>query len=114
MSDAGKKLIAEIRKVVSDNPEFIYDNGDHACVYVHDGQPSCLVGHALWNLGYIDSSAESCSVNSESVGEVLTQLGLEIDKTESYWLGRVQLTQDLKHPWKFAVDIADRVYPQPS
>lgn len=113
MSERGQKLINEVRMVAAKNPDFTYEEptGAASCVYVHEGRPSCLIGHALWNLGHIDSSIEGKRfggnyVNGEDVRVVLSWLNLEIDQSEKDWLERVQVRQDNGEPWGHCVGIS--------
>lgn len=47
------RAVALLREVVAEyGEEFIYDGSTAAdCVYMRDGEPSCLVGHALYRAG---------------------------------------------------------------
>jgi hypothetical protein len=108
MSALGQKIIAEIRKVAADNPDFIYQApyGD-ACFYVFNGQPSCIVGRALWNLGFIDKTLEKGSDNSIRA-HVFLDKHFALDLYERDWIDRVQWHQDAKRTWGQAVEVASR------
>lgn len=115
MSDIGEKLIDETRKVAAANPDFVYEReprGDgseflKSCAYVRNNQPSCIVGHALWNLGLINGELESSSRNEDSVEEILSHLHINVDEGEGFWLTEVQNWQDCKTPWKDSITAAD-------
>ena len=106
MSDVGQRLIAEVKRVAGEHPNFRYRTaGDTTnCQYVKNGAPSCLVGHGLWNLGLIDADLErlfrnGCSINSAGVRYAFDQLGLELDDDETGWLENAQDGQDSGLPW---------------
>jgi hypothetical protein len=109
MSEVGEKLINEVRMVAAGNPDFIYDEPEDSagcglgCLYVHKGSPSCLIGRALWNLGYIDSSIEGTERNAVSI-DSFPGLGLDLD--EANWLQKVQTRQDNGEPWGHCVGIS--------
>ena len=106
MSELGQKLIAEVRKVAGERPDFIAP-GD--CVYVSDGQPSCLIGHALWNLGLVDENTEYRHLNDEGITAASAFLNLDIEGLEIDWLSEVQIYQDARFAWSDAVQRADEV-----
>ena len=65
MSELGAKLIASVRKFAAERPDYVYRNADDkhpsrsGCVYfTKDGKPSCLIGHALAELGLLDAQPE--------------------------------------------------------
>lgn len=106
MSEIGQKLIAETRKVATEKPDFVYEG---VCQYVDGGEPACLIGHALWNLGLIDESLEFRSVNDDGVRFVANHLGIALDDAEESWLLRTQSRQDNGLPWGAAVVYADEL-----
>lgn len=108
MSTIGQKLIDAVRATADSNPTYIYDN-NYGCCYVRDGQPSCLVGHAAWNLGLIDATFEREGANRAAVCDLSDILGLGLDDGESFWLSTVQDHQDTGYPWIEAVAGADGV-----
>lgn len=111
MSKAGQRLIAIVREKAAAEPNRVYHPPvvDGPCVYVHDGEPSCLVGQALWVDGQIDCSLEEQDdLNIDTIGKLLYHLGLGLDEEEVHWLRNVQARQDNKHPWGAAVAWADR------
>lgn len=112
MSELGLKLIAETKRVAAENPDYIYkrDHRDGGCHYVVDGKPSCLLGHALWNLGVIgadftkrfDSDGNN-ALDDLGIEFLLEELRLELDFEEINYLGQVQGRQDSGRPWGKAV-----------
>ncbi|MBO0676905.1 hypothetical protein JRC04_05470 [Mycolicibacterium sp. S2-37] len=108
MSEFGQKLIATVREVASEKPDFVY--GDGQCRYVVDGQPSCLIGQALWRLDLIDASIESRDANHDGIDTLLERLVLDedLDEAEVEWLEAAQTRQDNRAPWGVAVGDADR------
>lgn len=106
--DIGQKLIDEVRKIAAEKPAFVYTPPNMArCVNVSDGQPSCLVGHAFWNLGLIDASFEEQENNAGGVYSLTQILGLHLPEKEYNWLAQVQDNQDRGLPWGEAVKDAD-------
>lgn len=111
MSDTGQKIINEVRLVAAANPDFVYEPpDDEGCVYVRDGEPSCLIGHALWRLGYIDAELErhreGPNHNWDGAPDLLDHLGLHLDDSESEWVAVVQSRQDDGQPWGHTVGIS--------
>ncbi len=115
MSEIGQKIIAAVRDVAAKNPSFIYLNAalmgadGNFCVYVKDGDPSCLIGQALWKLGLIDAALEADDFNAVGADDLLRSLpiGDSLDPNEIEWLTRVQEMQDAEKPWSEAVEWAD-------
>lgn len=107
MSEFGQQLIEETKKVAANNPDFVYKK-ERGCVYVRNGQPSCLIGHALWNLGLIDASLETCSDNESGVEEIIDALHLNVDGDEQVWLDNAQSSQDIGKSWGQAISLADK------
>lgn len=104
MSELGQKLIEETRKVAAERPDFVYPG---QCYYVEHGQPGCILGHVLWNLGIIDEDFSRLDENGLSIPRAFPKLGIEIDSDEFHWLSRVQHAQDSKQPWGEAIKEAD-------
>lgn len=114
MSDLGQKLIGIVRAKAAETPDFVYSTplvnqqDDPPCVYVYNGCPSCLIGHALFEAGVITPSLESQTGNSKAFGQLTDELGLELDGDEAYWLRMVQRSQDTHLPWGESVKRADK------
>lgn len=128
MSELGQKLIEKVREHAEAQPDFSYSppDGQDGCVYVNEGQPSCIVGHALWDNGLITAALESSDVemevghettilNNVPVSHLLLHYGLskELTADEVMWLNKVQLFQDMGYTWSVSVSKADEfVYPE--
>lgn len=120
MSVTGEQVVAEVRRVASGNPSFVYGEGLGGCSYFGRGigDPTgqrCIVGQALHNLG-VDMSgvleAENSLINDglDSEIEVLIDekvVAVDASPVEVLWLGRVQTNQDRGVPWGRAVAHAD-------
>lgn len=104
MSEKGAAIIAAIREVAAESPDFVYKG---MCQYVVNGQPGCLVGHALWRLGLIDEGIERYNTNDLKIKAF--DLAWAFDRAELAWLGHVQNRQDRGAPWGVAVKDADEV-----
>ena len=113
MTEIGQKLIGIVRAKAAENPEFVYVRPRHedfrpgSCTYVRGAQPSCLIGHALWDADLIDSSFEQCGLNTVPITVLVHDMHLELDNLELYWLSGVQSYQDDGRPWGAAVEWAD-------
>lgn len=110
MTEIGQTIINEIRMVAAADPDFRYDApiAGGGCVYVFDGKPSCLVGRALWRLGYIDAKFEkkSHNINFDAADDVLAGLDLILDEDEVEWIVRAQERQDNGESWGHSVGIS--------
>lgn len=112
MSLIGENLIRRVREKAAAEPDRVYQSplpfeDDDSCRYVHDGAPSCIIGHALWNAGLINSAFEWNQYNTDSVSALTGPLSLDLDKDELTWLADVQWLQDRDTPWGEAVAKAD-------
>ncbi|QAY06595.1 hypothetical protein SEA_COOKIES_65 [Mycobacterium phage Cookies] len=127
-TEIGQKIITKIREIAAEKPDFVYqapvnDCADY-CVYVHGGQPSCIVGQALWKLGIIGPSLETdrtriedpepgCTAsegntpNQSGSHGLLKYLGLEVSPEEGFWIRAVQQNQDCRFAWGESVHLAD-------
>lgn len=121
MSVTGEQVVAEVRRVASSNPSFVYGEGlGGSCSYFGRGigDPTgqrCIVGQALHNLG-VDMSGALEAENSllgsglESEIEVLINervVAVDASVVEVLWLSQVQTNQDIGVPWGRAVAHAD-------
>jgi len=116
MDDIGERLINEVRRLANERPNFVYNrpefgSGPAPCRYVHDGQPSCLVGCAAWNLGLINATIESTSMNVGGVVVLNDELGFGLSNEHVDWLSTAQSLQDDGATWATAVESADEVIP---
>lgn len=113
MSNRGAKLIKIIRDLAAEKPDFVYERpGNYhdgkGCVYVHDGQPSCIVGHAMWRAGLIDDSFENMNYNHHGFGGHIPGMKT-LTGREVQWLEEVQGNQDCGETWSDAVLNADNM-----
>lgn len=110
MSKIGKRILKEVQRIAAQSPDYRYEPPDSdQCVYIHDGEPSCIFGHALLNLGLIDKSFErvlididgvSCArINLQDIETVIEYLNLEIDDKEIEEFLSIQSDQDNGKPW---------------
>lgn len=92
-------------------PPLADDDGDDVCVYVHNGAPSCLVGHALHSLGV---SLSDLSTHGDrrlnNVHRLLIELadrGIAVSSAVTEHLfSTVQGAQDSGIPWGEALSTA--------
>ncbi|BCP41399.1 hypothetical protein MINTMi27_14920 [Mycobacterium intracellulare] len=97
MSEHGEALIREVRRIAAANPDFVYSNS--LCQYIDNdnGGGSCIMGQALFNLGYLatpDRRDRVLDLEGKAISEVLLGLEIEVDTGEGYWLNEVQAAQD--------------------
>lgn len=115
----GEQLQEKVREIAAERPDYVY-RGNGAvgklgrCVYVRDGQPSCLIGHALWGLGLIDATLEQRGSgqgdNTGDIHSLADTLNLDIDSDSLDWLSQAQYRQDVGRPWGEAVQLADEQF----
>lgn len=105
MSKFGQALIAKVREVAALRPQHIDPNDP--CLYIYDGQPACIMGCALWDLGVIQPSLEDDGDNQKLIPKLLSRLDLEVDEAEIEWLSAVQKNQDNGLSWGASVEHAD-------
>lgn len=111
-------LIAEIRRVAAERPEYNYRDeirkmGFDGCVYqLPSGEPGCLIGQGLFPLmENKDFFLEHDDLNEDDVlgledANLIVGTGREIG-----WLSRAQIRQDAGFTWGEAVAVADAEYP---
>ena len=120
MSFDPKRLVAEVRALAAEKPDFVYtaidfhsdaDGGGDKCSYVHGDEGGCIIGQAALRAGMdLDELREKDNDDQDtSVSFQFAEFGLSID--ELGWLARVQFHQDLKLPWGAAVARADDEIP---
>jgi hypothetical protein len=109
MTEIGKKLIEIVRRKAGASPDFVYGQPNCGyCQYIRNGQPDCIIGHALVETGLIDASYEEQVDNGQTLPTIIGDLGVELGKVERVWLSFVQDAQDAKKSWGQAVAEADR------
>lgn len=116
MSKTAKELINQVRAEASRTPEFIYteqcryvNSPDYEAEYEADdtpARPGCIVGVAMWNLGWIDGTI-SQYINNAGVGHVMRELDIDYTRTQREWLQDVQVKQDDGFAWGRVVEMAD-------
>ncbi|RAV17537.1 hypothetical protein DQP57_00490 [Mycobacterium colombiense] len=90
MSEMGQKIIAEVRKIAAERPNFVYPRLN--CAYLDEyGCPSCIIGHALFRLEVIPSVH---LIEGKPASFTLSDLGIDLDHDEARWLDEVQAAQD--------------------
>lgn len=109
-------LIEEVRKISAEMPDFVYMTDDvSGCSYFGRGigDPTgqcCIMGQAFKNLkvdtSKIDESHEGVSVVGELIWDQVIPV-TPLNKSQVYWLDRVQALQDEGISWGEAVSIVD-------
>lgn len=113
MSETGQQIIAEIRKVAAERPDAIVDLG--GCVYIdRRGNPSCLVGHALFNLGLLDELLPDPfeeygpgAWNETAFDHMYHSIAPGMEQIEVEWITVAQKVQDSDKTWSESVRTAD-------
>ena len=105
-------LITEVRRIASENPNFVYNQ--MVCKYQVRGKPSCLIGQGLHAIG-VDTAvlkAFDDREDSEIQTILVDELGFDVEDARIYWLSATQSAQDCQTPWGKAISQADFYYPQ--
>lgn len=105
---------AELRRVVEQiaalRPDFVYEwplEGNGSCLYTHaNGEPGCIIGHGLAELGYHIPYEDEDNVGTGV--STLYAMGIIIGSMDDRnWLIKVQNEQDCGISWGRAVEIAN-------
>jgi hypothetical protein len=114
------QIVEKVREIVATRPDFVYSftdaEGKAKCYYFVDGQPSCIVGHALAAFGVpatiFERDGGEYYVNGLSIDrpQVLKILGWPMSRLVE-WLRTVQVGQDSGYTWRKSVDNADEYFP---
>ena len=109
ITDEVQPLIDAVRRLAADNPGYVYQwpGTGSSCLYVHDGQGSCLIGQAALAIGLIDVGIETDNVNQRDVLALLKSKGVRASDAQKAWLEEVQARQDGGMSWSYAVGSAD-------
>lgn len=116
MSFDPKRLVAEVRALAAEKPNFVYtaidfhsdaDGGGDKCSYVHGNVGGCIIGQAALRAGMdLEELREKDNdADDTSVGSVFAGFGLSVDALG--WLSSVQHSQDTGMPWGSAVAHSD-------
>lgn len=95
--------------------DYVYSRNDEGrCVYVQDGQPSCLVGHVLVKAGVPLERLEAADSNFGGTGadvlirQINREGAVKVDGKARTALAEAQYTQDHGNTWGLAVRRATR------
>lgn len=114
------QLIEEVRKIASENPEFVYWDAITSCSYFGrtigdtSGQ-RCIIGQAFKNLEVDTEQLFSAEGRGDSptirraVGDKLVDI-LVGHRHELNWLDIVQGGQDNGWSWSYALVVADKKF----
>lgn len=97
-----------LNELIEGKEDFVYKpqvQGSSACVYVWDGQPSCLIGQLLARKGADNEFLHECDQRGPVAALVATGL-LVCDERTMRLLADVQSDQDRGTRWDFAVQRA--------
>lgn len=102
--------IAKVAEVVDEKPDFVYEQPTpDGCVYLHEGEPSCLIGVVLHRFGVPLREAiyeKGVCSNSDGAGIALEKLRngeyVTYEEFVPEYFQQVQDTQDAGQPWRSA------------
>ena len=102
-------LVAEVRRLATENPDAVYINITGTCSYLNGTAgcgSGCIIGQAILA---IDPDLRDFlrQVDGVSISAISKRLGLSYGP-EIRWLSRVQSKQDCGHTWGKAVKQADK------
>lgn len=106
----GPEALRLLREVVGERPDFVYAppvGSNETCMYVWQGQPSCVVAHVLVRAGYdIDTIA-----NLDPWGLIDSARShvraVRVNDEAAQILTVAQTTQDNSAAWSEALDAAE-------
>lgn len=100
------ELIDEVRALAAADPGFVYRAHYDDCRYFYDDKPACIMGRALFNLGYGNQFTQE----STTIDQLLHERGVAGSPPKLSWLSRVQNAQDNsidRNTWSEAVRLGD-------
>lgn len=107
------RAVELLKEVAEERPDFVYapPNDQGACVYVHEGEPSCIVGHVLVRMGvpteHLDFDVPDNIPTAIGLLSRLEETGLvDVNSDDAWVLERAQREQDSGVPWGKAVKMA--------
>ena len=103
-----KKLIKEVRRIASENPDFVYLKGDEGCTYSGN---QCIFGIALNKLHPDVDLSKYDECGGIVINMVLDDLFYEDSMVHLNWCVTVQAEQDLGNSWSECIRTADEAYP---
>ena len=116
--DEAVELLSQVVEEYGRDHVYVSPRGGPYCFYVHDGQPSCLIGHVLMRAGFaldliaeLDHSFEMPNATAFSlVADLIHQRSGFEGVTEHVCgvLGQAQTLQDLGYTWGKILDEVKR------
>lgn len=102
------ELWAEVLNVAQEQPEYVYERGEAGkCHYERNGQPSCIVGHAMHRLGVSTFDLREFDAAGDSAIEDIIEANPDMfdkdDEPGMELLIEAQDRQDQEVPWGLAV-----------
>ncbi len=104
-------------EIVAERPDYVYPQEvTGSCKYVHDGQPSCLVGQIFFRLGTpietLVSFDEAENVVEDLMGTAVDDLAsgglIDLDTDTKEYLKIMQRAQDGGHKWLSSLGAAEQ------
>jgi hypothetical protein len=107
----GPLALRLLREVVAERPDYVYQGEKGRCLYIHAGQPSCLVGRVLTRHGVTASVLQALDDDEDTTIDtaypVLERRGFAITKEAVRILTASQGVQDRIKPWRDALAVAE-------
>ena len=124
MRITGEQMRAMLVEIANERPDYVYEPPEGfggACVYVHNGEPSCIIGHALARFGVplddvelldympnydgdLPEEKDSAFVGDAHFSNTLTKRGVYLDVSALNIAEAVQALQDSFTSWGAAVE----------
>lgn len=103
-------IVEELRKAVEvRGADYVYPMKwqiDRLCQYVYEGQPACIVGQVLHQLGFDLIPLRYFSGDAVEAFGMVAPLGSEMDGDAIQLLQQAQIHQDTSRPWGESVALA--------
>jgi len=113
MSVDATALREKITEIALANPGFVYESEPTTgtCLYTHaNGEPGCLVGHALAALGAQISFDDEHNYEQD-VMDLWRNEYIDGNMRDIHWAYTAQGKQDSQYSWGEAVRMADEEFP---
>lgn len=111
-----EQLVQKVREQAQAHPDKVYEkdpdvDSGAVCVYAHSKEPGCIIGWALYDLGWSLEDLQALDLGEDTgIMDVIRAGGIpgvdQIDD-EAGWLRAVQNAQDNGRTWSEAAALAD-------
>ncbi|WP_123788277.1 hypothetical protein [Phytoactinopolyspora halophila] len=105
-----------LEREVEGNEEYIYNPVDFTCHYAHEGQPSCLIGRALYQAGVPVDVLEDMNgwgvIVAHSIRRILAIHNVYVTEGALKVFYAAQVRQDVRGRWGEALLDAKKAFVQ--